>query len=369
MSTSRRTVRTTALSIAALLVAAVAFCALSDPKGSGASPDSLKAWLSEGWQDWSAGAWRSKPGEFYNPTIKGHWGSGRMSDSSDPDRLMANDVSGMKVSDPVPRPVQAVAAAPPYHSTVPVVGKVFFDSPNGPMVCSGTAVQDPAAPGRSNLVWTAGHCVHKGARGGWFRNIVFVPSYNNEGLSGAGGAEAPLDRVAPFGTWWADWAETAPQWISEGSSAGGDGYPFDFAVLHVRPAAGTTSLEEAIGAAAPVRFDVPAADTLTTTSVWGYPAVKPFGGETMFSCQDRPGRLSVSRNKPTMYRIGCTMTGGSSGGGWFAPGPGGSMSLVSNTSIGSKAHTWLAGPPFGKQAKKVYRTVSNRFAATKTGGL
>ncbi|MEU3855239.1 hypothetical protein [Streptomyces sp. NPDC029554] len=368
MSTPRRAARAAGLSIATLLAATAVFWTLTDPEGPTAGPGSLQAWLSKGWRDWSADAWRGGPGEFYNPPIKGHWSPGRMSDSTDPDVSIGDDIPDAGVSDPEPRPVEAVAAALPYHATAPVVGKVFFDSPDGPKVCSGTAVEDPAAPGKSNLVWTAGHCVHKGADGGWFRNVVFVPSYNDEGPSAAGNAEVPLDQVAPFGTWWADWAQTSPQWIAEGTDAGGDGAPFDFAVLHVRPAAGTTSLEETIGTAAPVRFDVRTASALGTTSVWGYPAGKPFDGEGMFSCQDRPSRLSVSKSTPTMYRIGCTMTGGSSGGGWFAPDPDGSMSLISNTSIGSTARTWLAGPPLGEQARKIYRAVSDRFAKAKDAG-
>jgi V8-like Glu-specific endopeptidase len=32
----------------------------------------------------------------------------------------------------------------------------------------------------SNLVWTAGHCVHADGSGGWYRNIAFVPAYNDQ---------------------------------------------------------------------------------------------------------------------------------------------------------------------------------------------
>jgi hypothetical protein len=45
-----------------------------------------------------------------------------------------------------------------------------------------------------------------------------------------------------------------------------------------------------------------------------------------------------------MLTIGCTMTAGASGGGWFAPMPDGRLALVSNTSIGTAAHTTLSGP-------------------------
>jgi V8-like Glu-specific endopeptidase len=62
------------------------------------------------------------------------------------------------------------------------------------MVCSGTVITDVNHPGKSNLVWTAGHCVHAGGGGGWYRNIVFVPAYND--LGGA----LDVDFSAPSAT-------------------------------------------------------------------------------------------------------------------------------------------------------------------------
>jgi hypothetical protein len=83
----------------------------------------------------------------------------------------------------------------------------------------------------------------------------------------------------------------------------------------------------------------------------------------MYSCQGRPGRLSLGAGAPTLFRIGCTMTAGSSGGGWFARKPDGELALVSDTSIGpAKNSTWLAGPHLGTQAQGVYEAVSQRFA-------
>ncbi|CAM5430897.1 hypothetical protein STANM309S_04949 [Streptomyces tanashiensis] len=54
-----------------------------------------------------------------------------------------------------------------------------------------------------------------------------------------------------------------------------------------------------------------------------------------------------------MYRVGCTMTAGSSGGGWIAAGQDGEPALVSNTSIGPVTTGWLAGPRLGEEAKGV----------------
>jgi hypothetical protein len=94
----------------------------------------------------------------------------------------------------------------------------------------------------------------------------------------------------------------------------------------------------------------------------GYPAAPPYDGQKMYQCQDKPGRLSLNATDPTMYRIGCSMTGGSSGGGWVATGSDGKPALVSNTSIGPITAGWLAGPRLGKEAKAVFDEVSGKFA-------
>lgn len=160
----------------------------------------------------------------------------------------------------------------------PALGKVFFDGPDGPSVCSGTAVEDPARPGRSSLVWTAGHCVHGGAGGTWHRNIVFVPSYNDRGLTGASRRAAGAAEVAPLGTWWADRAGTSEQWLAEGAATGGAGASGDFAVLRVARQGTRTSLQEATGAAVPVWFDAPPTAAISAMKAWGYPAATPSTG-------------------------------------------------------------------------------------------
>ncbi|MFL5992827.1 MAG: trypsin-like serine peptidase, partial [Streptomyces sp.] len=250
------------------------------------------------------------------------------------------------------------------HDNLPEAGKVFFDSPEGTMVCSATVVEDPAHPGKSDMVWTAGHCVHAGKNGGWYRNTAFVPSYNDRALSAAELESASEKDVAPYGVWWADWAQTSDQWIAQGGPTAGDGAPYDFAVIHVTPEDGGTgkSLEETVGSALPVNFAAPAVPQVESITADGYPAAAPFDGETLYQCQDRPGRLSINASDPTMYRIGCTMTGGSSGGGWVATGADGRPALVSNTSIGPVSVGWLAGPRLGEVAKGVYDSVSEKFA-------
>ncbi|HZG04784.1 MAG TPA: hypothetical protein VE546_14625, partial [Streptomyces sp.] len=238
-----------------------------------------------------------------------------------------------------------------------------MDTPKGSMVCSGTVVKDPRNPGKSNLVATAGHCVHAGKDGGWFRNIVFVPAYNDGALDAGELEKASPQEVAPHGVYWATWTQTTDHWIANGAQEGGAGASQDFAVMHVEPEGKDgKSLEETVGTALPVNFDTPSVSALSSVEAHGYPAAPPFDGLTMHTCADEPGRLTIGPSESTMYRIGCTMTGGSSGGGWFAEGSSGKPVLVSVTSIGTLDHTWLAGPRLGEEAREVHEAVSKKFA-------
>ncbi|MFD7815436.1 trypsin-like serine peptidase [Streptomyces sp. NPDC059785] len=310
------------------------------------------------------GADGGKDALFSNPVVAGLWSSERMGEAAAEDMLVSD---GMAVdagkTDPEPEAVEASGQPSPYLRTAPVVGKLFFDSDDGPGVCSATVVDDPAQPGASDLVWTAGHCVHGGAGGDWFSNIVFVPAYNSDGLTGEERQAATTEEVAPLGVWWADAARTSPEWMRQGRDARGGGASFDYAVLHVRPPSGSGSLEQVVGQAVPLWFDAPSATYIPAVKAWGYPAEAPFDGETLWTCQDRPGRLSLGPDSPTMYRIGCTMNAGASGGGWFAQRPDGELALISNTSIGPADPVWLAGPRLNSSARALYTAISESTAS------
>ncbi|KUL45589.1 trypsin-like serine peptidase [Streptomyces regalis] len=318
----------------------------------------IDKWKDGAWKDWDKDKWLSEAKDFVNPVIEGLWKPDRMQSAKEANKTVTTqDASADQgVSDPEPAPVRATAEKTPYHDNAAPVGKVFFDTPDGPAVCSGTVVKDANHPGESNLVWTAGHCVHAGRSGGWYRNIVFVPAYNDLGKSEAQLGNATATEIAPYGNWWADWVSTSNEWIQGGSDTGGAGAAYDYAVLHVKPEGGARSLEETTGSL-DVDFSAPSASEVATMGAWGYPAAPPYNGLQMFKCLDRPGRLSLSPALPTMYRIGCTMTGGSSGGGWFRV-VNGETTLVSNTSIGPEDNTWLAGPQLGAGAESVYQYMS-----------
>lgn len=321
--------------------------------------EELKGWKWDDWKNWAKDASQEA---FKNPLVKDLWDAERMKEAKPLDKEVKSNFGeeDQGVTDPEPAPVRAAKVSTPYHDYAAPPGKIFFDSPEGSMVCSGTVVTDPANPGKSNLVWTAGHCVHGGKGGGWYRNIEFVPAYNDNGKDLAA-QPAGEEEVVPYGHWWAEWAQTSAEWINEGASSGGAAASYDFAVLKVVPKDGGKSLEETVGNALPVWFNAPRGTLGAGVGAYGYPAGAPFDGQIMYHCDDNPTRLSIDQAAPTMLRIGCTMTGGSSGGGWYAKGPGGKTHLVSNTSIGPTDNTWLAGPYLGDGAKGVFDAISRKF--------
>ncbi len=200
------------------------------PKDLPTSLDDLDAWKNGAWKNWDRDKWLKEAKDFFNPIIDDLWDPDRMKDADGNDREVddsdiddspsgGSDGTGEDegVTDPKPEAVEATAVKTPYTKDDLPVGKVFMDTPKGAMVCSGSVLKDPRHPGKSNLVATAGHCVHGGAGKGWYRNVVFVPDYNPTGLSNKQLATASQSQVAPDGIWWAKRARTTKHWIQNGA--------------------------------------------------------------------------------------------------------------------------------------------------------
>ncbi|MEU9127723.1 hypothetical protein AB0D08_06340 [Kitasatospora sp. NPDC048540] len=369
---------------AALALAVLVTVPACGPDGDGTrasglprSWDELKHWRFEDWDRWASRH------VFRNPEAGGVWDPDTMGGApaqqpspasaappsappGGPTTAAATTAptgtataSAGPAASPVPAVVEAVPVPRPYTQYA-ASGKVFMTAPaGGTGQCSATLVADPAHPGRSNLVWTAAHCVHEGKDGDWFKNIIFVPAYNSSGAA-SGGRKATLPEVAPLGQWWADRVITSPQWTAEGGHSGNSANQYDFAVLKVHnPDGSGKSLEEVVGTAVPVWFDAPREKL--SVSAWGYPVGRPFDGQELDRCDaGPPGQLSFDPARPAMLTIGCTMTSGASGGGWFATGPDGRQALVSNTSIGTLDHTSLNGPYLESVARQALDYLSRK---------
>lgn len=172
------------------------------------------------------------------------------------------------------------------------IGRLFFDDQPGPgerwSHCSATAVNSE----NRSLVATAGHCVYDPFTGAWSENIMFCPGY---------------ERGCNLGVWHARHVFTTNNWF--GAADLND----DMAVVLVSPnesgylvdtvgGQGIT-FNENVGLARHA-FGYPISD-----SRW--PAYR-YSGEDLIYCPGTDYYASGS------IVIGCTMTGGASGGPWIS---------------------------------------------------
>ncbi|MEU1421961.1 hypothetical protein [Kitasatospora sp. NPDC005751] len=318
----------------------------------GALPGSLQDLA--GWKldDWARFV---SENAFVNEVAQGFWSIAKMENAKGrPTPEYSHKSPGNTVvRDDPPAAVPARPQPHPYSPATAVVGKIFMTAPEGDSMCSGTVVSDPANPGRSNLVYTAAHCLHDGKGGGWLKNIVFVPGYNRDGQASRG-RQYTEQQVSPYGRWTAVRALVAPTWVKE--TGVGPNSQFDYGILRVRNENGSgKSLEETVGGSVPIWFNAPR-EQITSAFSYGYPAERPFDGMELNHCDStvRPVRLSFDQARPPMYVIGCTMTGGSSGGGWFIT-KDGKPNLISVNSIGNRNPSeYMAGPSLQDQAKQAF---------------
>lgn len=231
-----------------------------------------------------------------------------------------------------PPVIAAQQVARPYTSTLArVEGRVFARvNATTSLSCSGTLVD---SPGR-DLVWTAAHCVEAGDGGPVYQNIVFVPAY----------ASKP-GTVAPYGRWPIRVFAVSPDWRGEGGPTHSSG---DYAAL-VADVQHGRHLESVVGAGAKLWFDGPYPSQV---SAYGYPVEPPFDGGSLYVCQSPASSMPESPPAPDLVWIGCTMTPGSSGGGWFTV-RNGQPYLISNFSM-SSADDFDFGPPLDDQARMLY---------------
>jgi hypothetical protein len=173
-------------------------------------------------------------------------------------------------------------------------GAIFIVLPHGGFGrCSGTSVNAP----NLSVVITAGHCVNEGGAGHWFnRDWIFVPGYH--------------DGVRPFGIFVAKWLGATVPWIEDGSENGDVG-----AAVVLRNERGQR-LGAAVGGD-DIAWSLPPNQVF---DVHGYPVERPFDGASQRLCGGTPflghDLASFLWRGPLNLALGCTVTGGASGGGW-----------------------------------------------------
>ncbi|APF41355.1 trypsin-like serine peptidase [Neomicrococcus aestuarii] len=224
---------------------------------------------------------------------------------------------------------KATSSSAVSENPVSHIGKVFFTLGGSNYVCSGNSVTSS----NGSTVSTAGHCLNEGP-GAFATNFVFVPAYKN--------------GAAPYGKFTARTLVAPTQWSSQGSMQ----YDTGFAVMNTL--SGKT-LAATVGASG-VQFNAARGQTY---KAFGYPAARPFNGETLYSCT---GTSSNDPYNPAFNSQGipCNMTGGSSGGPWFlGTSSSGYQNSVNSYGYGSKS-TVMYGPYWGTVIQSAYQDAAVR---------
>lgn len=227
-------------------------------------------------------------------------------------------------------------------------GKVLFAMGGSYYVCSAAVVDDTNA--NRSIILTAGHCVWDPATG-FATNWIFIPEYDTK--------PASLTTSGSFcaNTKWGCW--TASSLVVSDVFAGEPGFTTT-ATLHdyafaVVGAGGlnSTQLDATVGSQ-PIAYD--ALSSGTNTWLFGYPASGKYKGNDLVYSR---GALGFDPNTGNQtYRVTSNMTGGCSGGPWFAPFTGttgvGTGTLVSVNSYGYSGVTALHGPILNSETSAMF---------------
>jgi V8-like Glu-specific endopeptidase len=198
--------------------------------------------------------------------------------------------AGQLAGYPYPPPFNQHEVLVPY-TTYPycTIGKLFFKQGTGSYVASAAAIG-------KNGIWTAGHCVHSGngQPSGWSTNLVFVPGYK--------------DGAAPCGQFTLRQLFCRTKWYQHGNPGG---LFEDMGAAIMNPLNGRM-LSQVVGWLG-FAWNFPRNQVWTSL---GYPAAPPFNGQRMFQDTAPYANDGSVPGSPAPIGIGCSMTGGCSGGPW-----------------------------------------------------
>ena len=271
--------------------------------------------------------------------VRSYWTAERLENARPASELLAGIPAPTGVLDgligaPEPSP-RASAQAIPDASVAPyrTHGKVVFTLDGLDYVCSGTVVWAKTR----RLVVTAGHCVY--GFGQFATNWMFIP-----------GKEGTAE---PYGRWTARRIATTTQWRAS------EDLRYDVGMVTMR-ARNRKRLQNVVGGRG-MAFD---RGRSLTFDAFGYPAVG-FSGTQLYRCHSAAEGVD-SGPSPAPTRIDCSMTGGSSGGGWVL----GNGRVNSVVSYGYEAgcpiicpnpeEGKLFGPYFGDVIHDLYRSERRR---------
>jgi hypothetical protein len=237
-------------------------------------------------------------------------------------------------------------------------GKVLFAMGGSYWVCS-ASVADDTVSGRS-IILPAGHCAYDETNGAFATNWMFVPAYDS--------APATLTTSGSFcaQTLYGCWTASALVVAQGFATAGGFNdqaivHDYAFAVVGAGGKSGAAQLDSTVGGH-PIQFSSVASGA--DTYLFGYAAAGKYKGKDLVYCRGPIG-FDANANNAT-YRVGCNMTGGSSGGPWFSPfsTSTGSGTMVSVNSYGYSGITAMYGPKLNAETQTMFGVAGSATANT-----
>lgn len=235
---------------------------------------------------------------------------------------------------------------------VKTTGKVLFSMGASYYVCSASVVQDAVAD--RSIVLTAGHCVYDETNNQFAAHWIFVPSWDTKSVPMD--AEGLFCNSTEYGCWSAQSLVASNAFAQEpGFTVTATQHDYGFAVV----GSGGFSGEQLDVITGSQSMFTDLVSESTSTWAFGYPAQGKYKGNDLVYCSGLSSFDSRIGVDWSTYKLGCNMTGGSSGGPWMrdfaTTGPtAGSGSVFSVTSYGYGSSKSLYGPILNSETAAMF---------------
>lgn len=225
-------------------------------------------------------------------------------------------------------------------------GKVFFTIRNTGYACSGSVIGDSSSS--RSIVLTAGHCAYD-QDSGFVTNWLFVPEWDaTPGVSTC--------SATKWGCWVAERLVVHAGWSSEsGLTSAAMRHDWGFAVVGAGDFAPTSQLDAAVGS---FGLAYPGLTSGAGAYAFGYPAEKGYTGNSLIYCA---GSVDTDPYTGVTWRLApCKLSGGSSGGPWFASFDvaSGVGAVASVNSYTRRTISAIHGPVFDSKTQATYNAAN-----------
>ena len=235
------------------------------------------------------------------------------------------------------------------------VGKVYFSIDGGYWQCSGSVATDHRSG--FSLVLTAGHCAYDEVNGQFATKWMFMPAWDEQPAT-----FATACSDSRYGCWTASALVVHEGYATAGAfNDQATRHDWAFAVVGAG-GKDSSQLDGKVNEFGLATFS--SINKGTLMYAFGFPAAGKYHGNDLTYCAGNI--IEDIYNDNTTWGLGCNMTGGSSGGPWFAgfSESTGSGTLGSLNSYGYSGIKNMYGPKFNANTQDVYDAADRVTANT-----